>query len=122
MNVSRTNHKDDKTLQHVGWEKDCSNCAQVFPEFDAYHSVGGPLVLKTKNLAAPGFGPLPASHNGMIAQTMGSEPGTLLLLGGSLVAASIILRRLATFVFRMFDREGKNQPEQAGKSAPVNPL
>jgi hypothetical protein len=58
----------------------------------------------------------------MIAQTIGSEPGGLLLLGGSLLAASVILRRVSTFIVRMFDRDSKNQPQQAGKSAPINPL
>ena len=43
----------------------------------------------------------------MIDQFSASEPGTLVLIGGSLLAASLILRWVVTTVVRAFSRSPK---------------
>jgi hypothetical protein len=49
----------------------------------------------------------------MIAQTPGSDSYSLILLGGSLLAASFVLKQVVKFVVRMLDREAKpNLSEQ----------
>jgi hypothetical protein len=51
--------------------------------------------------------------NGMIAHISTSEPGTLLLLGSSLLATSLILRWVLTTVVRSLGSEAKaNLPTQ----------
>jgi hypothetical protein len=53
------------------------------------------------------FGELHAHYFSMIAQNIGSEPGSLVLIGGCLLAASIIMRRVLTALFRAFSRAPK---------------
>jgi hypothetical protein len=43
----------------------------------------------------------------MIAHYAASEPGTLVLLGGSLLAASLVMRWIMTTVVRAFSRDQK---------------
>jgi hypothetical protein len=43
----------------------------------------------------------------MIVQYPASEPGTLVLIGGSLLAASLIMRWIVTTVVRAFSRDQK---------------
>lgn len=44
---------------------------------------------------------------GMIAQNPVSEPGTLVLIGGSLLAASLLMRGVLATVVRAFSRNAK---------------
>jgi hypothetical protein len=63
--------------------------------------------LKTKDLFNSPFGELHAYRVGMLAQITASETGTLVLLGGSLLAASMILRWGLAAVVRAFSRNPK---------------
>jgi hypothetical protein len=63
--------------------------------------------LKIKDLFNSLFGELHAHRVSMLALNAASEAGTLVLLGGSLLAASLILRWGSTAVVRAFSRNPK---------------
>jgi hypothetical protein len=63
--------------------------------------------LKTKELFWGLFGNPHATVMLMIVHYPSSEPGTLVLLGGSLLAASLIMRWVLTSVVRAFSRNPK---------------
>jgi len=75
------------------------------------------LSLKTKGLFQSLFGTPHAFNPAIMAQFSASEPGMLVLLGGGLLAASLIMRWLLTTVVRAFSRSPK--PNLRAQESPL---
>src|SRR5262249_15903558 len=87
------------------WEKEFKNFPSLFLWRAVASCVGYFFPLKIKDLFNSPFGELHAHRASMLVQ--GSEAGTLVLLGGSLLAASLILRWGLPAVVRAFSRNPK---------------